>query len=200
MERPTCHREKRRMNNAMDICALSLFVLALAIVILLVILVGPTNPLTLSMLGVLVLVPFVRRKIKDRRRVDWKDAYSVGIESIDQQHKKLINLINMLQTTVDYSTGEEFERECLAAVVDYTKTHFVYEEGLMSKYGYPDFEAHKAQHQKMIDRVNDLLATYEERPESTMKDALDFLKQWLIRHINGTDKQYSDFLVSKGVH
>ena len=188
------------MNKAMDMCALSLFILTLVIAVLLVFMVGPTNPLTWSMVGVAVLIPFIRRKFKDRRRVDWKDAYSVGIESIDQQHKKLINLINMLQTSVDYSTGEEFERECLAAVVDYTKTHFVYEEGLMSKYGYPDFEAHKAQHQKMIDKISDLMAAYEEHPESAMKDVLGFLKQWLIRHINGTDKQYSEFLLSKGAH
>jgi len=152
------------------------------------------------MVGGLVLGHILRWQLNNQSSVDWKDEYSVGIESIDQQHKKLINLINMLQTTVDYSTGEEFERECLAAVVDYTKTHFVYEEGLMSKYGYPDFEAHKAQHQKMIDKVNDLLADYEDHPESAMKEALDFLKQWLIRHINGTDKQYSEFLLSKGAH
>jgi len=188
------------MNKAIDVCALSLFILTLVIAVLLAIMAGPTSPLTWSMAGVLVLIPFIRRKMKDRRRVDWKDEYSVGIESIDQQHKNLINLINMLQTTVDYSTGEAFERECLAAVVDYTKTHFVYEEGLMSKYGYPDFEAHKAQHQKMIDKINDLLAAYEEHPESAMKNALDFLKQWLIRHINGTDKLYSEFLLSKGAH
>lgn len=188
------------MSKSMDICALSLFILTLVIALLVAVMAGPASPLTWSMVGVLVLVPVVRRKFMDRKRVDWKDEYSVGIESIDRQHKKLINLINMLQTSVDYSTGEEFEQECLAAVVDYTKTHFVYEEGLMSKYGYPDFEAHKAQHQKMIDKVNDILAAYEEHPERAMKDALDFLKQWLIRHINGTDKQYSEFLLSKGAH
>ena len=188
------------MNKAMDMCALSLFVLTLIIAVLVAIMAGPASPLTWSMLGVVVLIPVVRRMFADRRRVDWRDEYSVNIESIDRQHKKLINLINMLQTTVDYSTGEEFERECLAAVVEYTKTHFVYEEGLMRQYGYPDFEAHKAQHQKMIDKVNDLLAEYEKHPENAMKDTLDFLKQWLIRHINGTDKQYSDFLLSKGVH
>lgn len=188
------------MNKTMDVWALSLFILALVTAVLVAFMAGPASPLTWSLVGVLVLIPVVRRKFMDRRRVDWKDEYSVGIESIDEQHKKLISLINMLQTSVDYSTGEEFERECLAAVVDYTKTHFVYEEGLMSKYGYPDFEAHKAQHQEMISKVNDLLASYEDHPESAMKEALDFLKQWLIRHINGTDKQYSEFLLSKGAH
>ena len=188
------------MNKSIDMCTLSLFVLMLVIAVIAAVWAGPTSPLTWSLAGVLVLIPVVRKKFMDRKRIDWKDEYSVGIASIDEQHKKLISLINSLQTVVDYSTGEEFERECLAALVDYTKTHFVYEEGLMSKYGYPDFETHKAQHQKMIEKVNDLQAAYEKNPESAMKDALDFLKQWLIRHINGTDKQYSEFLLSKGAH
>ena len=59
----------------------------------------------------------------------------VGIDSIDQQHKKLISLINSLQTAVDYKAGAEFEREALDALVDYTKTHFSYEEGLMEQNG-----------------------------------------------------------------
>ncbi len=188
------------MNKSIDMCTLSLFVLMLLIAVSVAVWAGPASPLTWSLAGVLVLIPVVRKKFMDRKRIDWKDEYSVGIESIDEQHKKLINLINTLQTIVDYSTGEEFERECLAAVVDYTKTHFVYEEGLMRKYGYPDFEAHKAQHQKMIDKVDELLEEYEKQPESAMRSALDFLKQWLIRHINGTDKQYSEFLISKGAH
>jgi len=188
------------MNKSIDMCTLSLFLLMLIIAVLVAVLAGPDSPLTWSLAGMVVLIPIVRRKYMDRKRIDWMDEYSVGIESIDEQHKKLINLINTLQTIVDYTTSEESERECLAAVVDYTKTHFVYEEELMRKYGYPDFEAHKAQHQKMIDKVNDLLAAYEKNPKSAMKDALDFLKQWLIRHINGTDKQYSEFLLSKGAH
>jgi len=188
------------MNKSIDMCTISLFILMLVITVFVAVWAGPASPLTWSLAGVLVLIPVVRRKFMDRKRIDWKDEYSVGIESIDEQHKKLINLINALQAIVDYSASEEFEQECLAAVVDYTKTHFVYEEGLMIKYGYPDFEAHKAQHQRMIDKVNDLLAAYEKNPESAMKDALDFLKQWLIRHINGTDKQYSEFLLSKGAH
>ncbi len=188
------------MNRTIGMCTLALFVLMLVIAVFVAFWAGPASPLTWSMAGVLILIPVVRKKFMDRKRIDWRDEYSVGIESIDEQHKKLISLINTLQTIVDYTSEEKLERECLSAVVDYTRTHFVYEERLMEEYGYPDFEAHKAQHQKMIDKVNDLLAEYENNPESAMKHALDFLKHWLVRHINGTDKQYSEFLLSKGVH
>ncbi|MEA1889724.1 MAG: bacteriohemerythrin, partial [Pseudomonadota bacterium] len=129
----------------------------------------------------------------------WKEEYSVGIDSIDQQHKKLLSLINQLQTAVDYSTGKEFEREALDELVTYTKDHFSYEEGLMEKNAYPDFVAHKAQHVKMIRKVEDVLAEYDRDPETAMSNALNFLKDWLINHINGTDKEYSSFLIEKGV-
>jgi len=187
------------MSKTMNMFALSLIILTLITAVILGFMAGPKSPLTWTLVGVLVLIPVIYRKLMDRDKIIWKDQYSVGIESIDQQHKKLINLINMLQTTVDYSTGEAFEREALDAVVDYTKTHFAYEEGLMSKYGYPDFEAHKGKHREMINEVQKLTAEYDQNPEHAMQHGLNFLKQWLIKHINGTDKEYSDFLHSKGV-
>ena len=141
----------------------------------------------------------LHKKISAKRFIEWKNEYSVGIDSIDQQHKKLVNLINQLQTAVDYSTGEEFEREALDEVVDYTRTHFTYEEGLMEQHGYPDFEPHKAQHRKMITRVEEVIKEYEQDSDVAIQDALDFLRDWLIHHINGTDKQYSEFLRGKGV-
>ena len=126
-------------------------------------------------------------------------SYSVGIDSIDQQHKKLLNLINQLQTAVDYSTGEQFEREALDELVDYTKTHFTYEEGLLRDNDFPGFEAHKVQHEKMFEKVREVLSEYEEDHETAMGNAAEFLKDWLINHINGTDKEYSSYLIERGV-
>ena len=186
------------MNKTMNMFALSLLILTLITAVILGFMAGPKSPLTWALVGVLVLIPFIHRKLMDRGNITWKDQYSVGIDSIDQQHKRLVHLINQLQTAVDYSTGEEFEREALDELVDYTKTHFSYEEGLMQQYAYPEFEPHKAQHQKMIQQVEDVLAEYEQDQDRAMRHALDFLKTWLINHINGTDKEYSDFLIEKG--
>jgi len=160
---------------------------------------GPASPLTWTLIAILVLIPFIIRKLSAKNYVEWKDEYSVGIDSIDQQHRKLLHLINQLQTAVEYSTGEEFEREALNELVDYTKTHFTYEEGLMEQNAYPDFEPHKAQHEAMIKKVGEVLAEYEQDHDTAMTNAAAFLKDWLINHINGTDKQYSSFLIEKGV-
>ena len=147
----------------------------------------------------LIAIPFIHRKFADKKFLKWSDDYSVGITSIDDQHKKLINLINQLQTAIDYSTGGAYEREALDELVDYTKTHFSYEEGLMEQNEYPDFVAHKAQHVKMIKVVENVLAEYEKDPDTAMSNAVSYLKDWLIKHINGTDKEYSRYLISKGV-
>ena len=69
----------------------------------------------------------------------------------------------------------------------------------MEANGYPDFEAHKAQHREMITKVEEVLAEYRKDPDTAMDNAKNYLQDWLIRHINGTDKQYSSFLIGKGV-
>ena len=187
------------MNKNLSMFGVALLILTLIVAIILGFMAGPTSPLTWILVAILIAIPFLHRKLSDKQYLEWKDEYSVGIDSIDQQHKRLVNLINQLHTAVHYSTGEEFEREALDELVDYTKTHFSYEEGLMEQNGYPDFEPHKEQHRQMILKVEEVLAEYEQNQHTAMNSALSYLSDWLINHINGTDKEYSSYLIGKGV-
>ena len=187
------------LNKRMCMFGVSVLILSLIIAVILGLVAGPDSPITWLLIAALLIVPYLHRKLSAKDYVEWKDEYSVGIDSIDRQHKKLLNLINQLQTAVDYSTGEEFEREALDELVDYTKTHFTYEEGLMKDNDYPDFEPHKAQHEEMVAHVKETLSEYEKDQDTAMNNAAKFLRKWLINHINGTDKQYSKFLIDKGV-
>ena len=186
-------------NKKMCMFGVSLLILTLIVAAILGLLAGPDSPITWLLIAILVVIPFIHKRMASDQFVEWKDDYSVGIDSIDQQHKKLLNLINQLQTAVDYSTGEQFEREALDELVDYTKTHFTYEEGLMRDNDYPDFEPHKAQHEKMFEKVREVLAEYEQDQDTAMANAAEYLRDWLINHINGTDKEYSSYLIGKGV-
>ena len=186
------------MNRKLNMFGVSILLLILITGAILAFMSNPASPWTWILIGVLIVVPYIHNKISSRHYFAWKDEYNVGIESIDKQHRKLVRLINQLTTAADYSTGVEFEQEALAELVDYTKTHFSYEEGLMKDYGYPDYEPHKAQHEEMIKEVNAVLAEYEKNSDSAMQNAAIFLKEWLINHINGTDQQYSAFLRDKG--
>ncbi len=192
-------RKTMCQNKKMCMFGVSLLILTLIIGAILGLLVNPSSPVTWALIIMLLVVPFIHKKWSSNQFLEWKDDYSVGIDSIDQQHKKLISLINQLQTAIDYSTGKEFEQEALDELVDYTKTHFSYEEGLLRDNDYPDYENHKAQHEKMFKKVEEVLSDYEHDQDSAMSDAVEYLKDWLIKHINGTDKEYSSYLIGKGV-
>ncbi len=187
------------MNKKTKMFGVALLVLTLITAAILGLVASPGNPLTWLLIALLILLPFIHRKLSARPYVEWKDEYSVGIESIDLQHKKLIGLINSLQTAVDYSAGADFEREALDELVDYTKTHFSYEEHLMEDNGYPEFTTHRAEHELMIARVEETLREYQRDQDTAMQNAVDYLRDWLINHINGTDKKYSEFLIERGV-
>ena len=93
------------MNNKTRMFGVAVLILALITAAILGLVINPGNPLTWLLIAVLLSLPFIYRKMTLRHYVKWKDGYSVGIESIDTQHKKLLGLINSLQTAVNYKTG-----------------------------------------------------------------------------------------------
>jgi hemerythrin-like metal-binding protein len=179
---------------------LAVLVLGILTMIVLGFMVGVTSPLPWVGIVSLGIIYILHGRFMKERYLVWKDEYSVGIESVDNDHKKLLNLINQLQTAAHYRTGEEFERQALEELVDYTKTHFRREETMLEEYDYPDLEAHKRQHAQMIAKVDEFLEQYKRNSDKAIENTLDFLKDWLIRHINGTDQEYSGYLHDKGVH
>lgn len=129
----------------------------------------------------------------------WKEEYAVGIETIDQDHRRMLSLVNNLKAAALCRTGEAFERQILQELVDYTHYHFQREEKLMEEYGYPDLEGHKAQHDQMIIQVDTFMRRYEERGREALAEVVEYLKQWLLQHVNGTDKKFVPYLQEQGV-
>jgi len=158
-----------------------------------------TNPVSWILIGVLAIIPFVYNKRADKNLLVWQEQYSVGVKVLDDDHKKLIDLLNQFKTAYDYHTSEAFEKEALEALVDYTKFHFAREEKLLEQNNYPDFAAHKLQHQKMIAEVEHFVQKYHEQGHDALAEVGDFLSAWLINHINGTDRQYSQHLNDHGI-
>jgi len=129
----------------------------------------------------------------------WKEAYSVNVKEIDDQHKKLIAMINELNDAMAAGKAKEVLGEILARLVSYTASHFANEEKLMQTNGYEGFQDHKAKHEKMTVKVLDLQSQYQQGKAAMTIEVMNFLKNWLDKHILGTDMQYSAFLNSKGV-
>ena len=188
------------MRKSLQTLGLSVFIVLVIISIFLGFLWGISNPIPWIGIAILIALPFVHKWMTAGNFVAWKDDMSVGIKVIDEDHKKLIGLINDLQRAVCYHMGESYERKALKELVDYTKYHFEREEGLMQSNEYPDFDAHKKEHEVMIANVGKYLAAYDKDRGLTIDKLCDFLKSWLVNHIRGTDQKYVPHLHERGVH
>lgn len=188
------------MKKSLEAFALSLIIITLIVAAALGFMLGLTHPLPWLSLALLAGVVFFANKLTARRFLTWQDSYSVGIATLDEDHKRLLHLINQLQTAAHYQTDASYEREAFDALVDYTKTHFQREEALMEQYGYPGLEEHRQQHQQMVAKIAELQAAYQQDREGTIEGTIRYLRTWLVKHINGSDKEYSGFLTAKGVH
>ncbi len=185
------------VTKGISMLILSVLILGLLIMIVLGFMLGFSHPLPWVLVAVLVAIPFVHDKIISNRFVKWSDSLSVGIDSIDNDHKKLLGMINQLQTAAHYHTDDDMIENILNELIDYTKYHFTREEGLMQECGYPDLEEHKKQHTSMIAQVTDFIDKYRTDGTRTADDVAQYLKAWLINHIDGTDQKYTPYLKGK---
>jgi hemerythrin len=130
----------------------------------------------------------------------WKEEYSVKINLIDQQHKKLIDLLNQMYDGLRAQKGKEVLGNVLDELVRYTESHFQTEERLMQTHRYPGIESHKLEHHMLVKKVTDFQKELRSGSSSVSIEVMNFLRDWLNNHILGTDKQYVGHFESKGVH
>jgi len=124
-------------------------------------------------------------------KLEWNDSYSVGYASIDDQHKKLINIINGLYSAFKSGQGFIKLQKILNELTEYTKIHFSHEEELFDRHAYEHAYEHKILHRKLIDKINDFELSFKQGEIAVAPKLIEFLKDWLLNHILGTDKKYT---------
>jgi hemerythrin len=129
----------------------------------------------------------------------WSEQYSVGVAEIDAQHKHLVSLINGLHEVMKRGAQQSEIEALLEDLLAYTDFHFTTEERLMARANYPDLTAHEAKHASMRQEVQRLLSAARTSGASVSITLMAFLKAWLSRHIEGTDKEYVPAMRRAGV-
>ncbi|NOX76019.1 MAG: bacteriohemerythrin [Gammaproteobacteria bacterium] len=130
----------------------------------------------------------------------WDNSYSVNIQEIDRQHLVLIDLINDLYHEVKNNSDMHLLGRILQGLIDYTVSHFGYEEGLMERHDYEHLVTHRAKHKKLVGEVLDFQRRVNANDDSVVDELLVFLNDWLAKHIKGTDTKYAAVLNAKGIH
>ncbi|MBI4978813.1 MAG: hemerythrin family protein [Spirochaetes bacterium] len=131
--------------------------------------------------------------------IDWSETLSVSVRTFDEQHKRLIAIVNELADGMRARKGKETLAGVLKNLIEYTSVHFAAEEKLMSEHGYPDYAAHKHEHDDLVAKVLDFEKKYKADTILLSVELMNFLRDWLTGHIMKTDKAYAPFMNSKGV-
>ncbi len=133
-------------------------------------------------------------------KIKWTDDMSVGVGSIDNQHKVLIAAINEFYQSLDGSVNKDLISDLLTKMKDYSVFHFEFEEELLRRHAYPDFGNHSKEHKNFISKVEDIDKRLKEGKLVLSLELTSFIKEWLTNHIMIVDKKYTSFLNSKGVY
>ena len=129
----------------------------------------------------------------------WTQQMSVGMAKIDKEHQGLFDIINQLHTAMLAGRGNKTLRPVLAHLAEYTKFHFGHEEELLRMHGYLGLADHLKLHETFRTKVGELGAQVKVGTVALSVSTLEFLRDWLSKHILGVDMQYKDFLATKGV-
>jgi hemerythrin len=127
-----------------------------------------------------------------------KEAFGTNISIADDQHREIFARVNSLNEAVAAGDRAKVGKQ-LDALIDYVLMHFKTEEELFQKHGYPEFAAHKAEHDKLVGTCADLQKKFHAGQAEVTAETTGFVKEWLVKHIPARDKQYGPFLGGKGV-
>lgn len=124
---------------------------------------------------------------------EWNDSIALGIPVIDNQHKTLFGWVNSLNDALRNGDGAAEVGEVIWKLITYVTEHFTAEERLMLSCGYPGLAAHTREHDQFVTRLGEIQVSYIDRHELG-EQVLDFLMDWLVCHIKGTDQGYCRFM------
>jgi hemerythrin-like metal-binding protein len=135
---------------------------------------------------------------KTMTKLNWKPSYSVGVKQLDQQHERLLQLINEFSSeNPDHSIKRCFVS--LNEMIKYAQLHFASEEALLQQHNYEELSSHQKEHEAFMDKIFELNQKMADSGADIFPDLVMFLKDWYISHVLGTDKNYKSLLETQGV-
>ncbi len=129
-------------------------------------------------------------------RIQWKDRYNIAYKDIDEQHRRLLDILNELGELQGAQVDPERVAQAFRSLCDYALTHFATEERYLTAAEYPDLEAHKAEHAQFIHDLLSLDQSLEPGDPALAQAAYAFVKDWYLEHIIRSDQAYAPHLKS----
>ncbi len=131
--------------------------------------------------------------------IEWEDKFSVGISIIDQEHKKLIGILNKAVFANEHNDNPAETLELLGDMIEYSRKHFSTEESYMLKFKFPEYQLHRNEHLDFTSKTITNHHNFINGDYQIANEILEYLKQWLVNHIQATDKKYIDCFKKNGL-
>ena len=134
--------------------------------------------------------------------VVWDDKYATGLEPIDTQHKKLLDLTNELYQAClvnDKTTVDTVFKDAMSRMVEYVRYHFGIEQEILKRVNYPEYTEHKNQHETLIKQILDASKDFTEGKKFVPNNFVRTLRDWILGHIGFYDKRYAAYIHEKKI-
>lgn len=129
--------------------------------------------------------------------IKWRESYETGVEVMDNEHRELIEIINLLyQMQRDKKSYDELQ-DIYQRLLDYTQNHFQHEEKLMAESEYSGLEKQRQDHEEFVAKLKDMKEDLLSAKETAAPVVYKFLREWWLEHIVGMDKEYGPHLQGK---
>lgn len=131
--------------------------------------------------------------------INWTSKNQIDIEKIDNQHKKLFQILNDLHAAVSSGQGQYTLTAILDELIEYTVYHFSTEEECFQKCDYPLFAEHKKEHDDLTRQAVELQQQLSEGSATISFEILDFLHDWLTDHTTGVDMEFGNYIRANNI-
>lgn len=132
--------------------------------------------------------------------IEWKPELNIGVPSLDAQHQNLANMVNDLCLAMEAQKDRAVIEEDFQTFLLYTVQHFQYEERLLVEAGYDEADAHKKEHDELQAEVMELKQKFDDnKTGSVAMDILAYLRNWLLQHIEESDRKFVPHLLANGI-
>jgi hemerythrin len=130
----------------------------------------------------------------------WTDRMSVGVKLLDNDHKKLVLLVNNLHDGIVAGHARPKLESIFGKLVEFTRLHFSHEERLLAETGYQGWAAHRQEHEQLLDQLIELQVRFLSGAGGAQdQDVMNRLRVWLFKHTQGADQDFVSHLKAKRV-
>lgn len=134
-----------------------------------------------------------------RPKLEWEEKYSVGVLEIDNQHKKLFEVINEIMDVIGGHFEQEKVNQLINKLLEYKKFHFATEKKYFKEFNYEGAAEHVLEHQKFGEKLASLQEKYKDDLVNFSFALIEFLEDWLINHLMNEDQKYKECFASHGL-